>query len=36
MSKRTGWVPAYTENQMVEMLDKLRRTNWWKKKHLRD
>lgn len=32
MSKKKGYVPDYTENQMIEMLDKLRRTQWWKKK----
>jgi len=34
MSKQ--WRPAYTEDKIIGAIDKLRRTNWWKKKHLKD
>lgn len=33
MSKRFGYVPAYTEDKVIELIDKLRRTYKWKKKH---
>jgi len=38
MSKK--FIPAYTEDKMLEAIDKIRETYWWKKhkqkKHLKD
>lgn len=34
MSKK--FIPAYTEERMLDAIDKIRRTYWWKKKHLRE